>query len=36
MWKYGRGFFTYMEPKHQGDEHNQAGVTDFQCLIWIF
>ena len=25
------GFFrlTYMEPKHQNDEHNQAGANDF-------
>ena len=39
MQKYGQeGFFclTYMEPKHQCDEHNQAGANDFQCLIWIF
>ena len=39
MWKYGQeGFFllTYVEPKHQSDEHNQAGANDFQCLIWIF
>ena len=39
MWKYGQeGFFrlTYVEPKHQSDEHNQAGANDFQRLIWIF
>ena len=23
-------------PKHQSDEHNQAGANDFQHLIWIF
>ena len=27
---------TYMEPKHQSNEHNQAGANDFQHLIWIF
>ena len=34
MQKYGQeGFFllTYVEPKHQSDEHNQAGANDFQC-----
>ena len=39
MRKYGQvGFFrlTYVEHKHQSDEHNQAGANDFQCLIWIF
>ena len=32
------GFFrlTYVEPKHQNNEHNQAGANDFQRLIWIF
>ena len=39
-WKYGQdGFFfrlTYVEPKHQSDQHNQAGANDFQRLIWIF
>ena len=38
MWKYHHeGFFclTYVEPKHQSDEHNQAGANDFQRLIWI-
>ena len=29
-------FFTYVESKQQNDLHNQAGVDDFQCLIWIF
>ena len=29
-------FFAYVEPKHQSDEHNQAGANDFQSLIWIF
>ena len=35
---WSRRFFclTYVEPKHQSDEHNQAGANDFQCLIWIF
>ena len=36
--KYSQeGFFhlTYVEPKHQNDEHNQAGANDFQRLIWI-
>ena len=27
---------TYVEPRHQSDEHNQAGANDFQCLSWIF
>ena len=38
MQKYGQGFFCliYVEPKHQSNEHNQAGANDFQCLIWIF
>ena len=27
---------TYMEPKHESDEHNQASENDFQHLIWIF
>ena len=37
--KYGQeGFLhlTYVERKHQSDEHNQAGASDFQRLIWIF
>ena len=25
-----------VEPKHQSDQHNQAGANDFQHLIWIF
>ena len=29
-------FFAYVEPKHQSNEHTQAGVNDFQRLIWIF
>ena len=39
MRKYGQeGFFrlTYVDPKHQSDEHNQAGANDFHCLFWIF
>ena len=39
MQKYSQESFfrlTYVEPKHQRDEHNQAGANDFQCLIWIF
>ena len=38
MWKYDQAFFffTYVEPKHQNDEHKQAGADDFQHLIWIF
>ena len=24
-----------MEPKHQRDEHNHAGASDFQHLIWV-
>ena len=39
MWKYSQKDFshlTYIEPKHENDEHNQAGANDFQCLIWIF
>ena len=39
MRKYGlEGFFclTYMETKHQSNEHSQAGANDFQGLIWIF
>ena len=39
MRKYVQeGFFhlTYVEHKHQSDEHDQAGTNDFQCLIWIF
>ena len=39
MQKYDQeGFFfrlTCVEPKHQSDEHNQAGANDFQLLIWI-
>ena len=27
---------TYLEPKHQGNQHKQAGSNDFQCLVWIF
>ena len=27
---------TYVEPKHQSDEHNQAGANAFQHLLWIF
>ena len=37
--EYGQeGVFclTYVEPKHQSDEHNQASANDFQRLIWIF
>ena len=32
------GFFciTYVEPRHQSNQHNQAGANDFQCLIQIF
>ena len=32
------GFFfhiIYVEPKHQRDEHNHAGASDFQHLIWV-
>ena len=39
MQKYGHEGFCclpYVEPKHQKDEHNQAGENDFQYLIWIF
>ena len=39
MWNYSQEDFshlTYIEPKHENDEHNQAGTNDFQCLIWIF
>ena len=39
MQKCGQeGFFrlTYVEPKHQSDEHNQARANDFQHLIWVF
>ena len=39
MRKYSQeGVFrlTYVELKHQSDEHNQAGANDFQRLIWIF
>ena len=39
MRKYGQeGFFhlTYVEPKHQSDEHNQAVANDFQRMSWIF
>ena len=39
MQKYGQeGFFclTYVELKHQSNQHNQAGANDFQRLIWIF
>ena len=25
-------FFTYVEPKHQINEHNQAGANDFSVL----
>ena len=28
--------FSYVEPKHQSDQHNQNGTKDFQRLIWIF
>ena len=31
-----RFFFTYMESKHQIDEHDQAAANDFQHVIWIF
>ena len=31
-----RFHLTYMEPKHESDEHNQASANDFQHLIWIF
>ena len=27
--------FTYVEPKHQSNEHNQTGANDFKHLIWI-
>ena len=30
-----RGFLSYVRPKHQRDEHNQAGANDCQCLIQI-
>ena len=39
MQKYGQEGFsrvTYVEAKHQSDEHNQAGANDFQRMIWIF
>ena len=46
MQKYGHEGFNlyiylficlaYMEPKHQGNEYNQIGANEFQCLIWIF
>ena len=33
-----RRFFclTYIELKHQSNEHNQAGANEFWNLIWIF
>ena len=31
-----KAFSTYVEPKHQSDEHNQAGANAFQHLLWIF
>ena len=31
-----RFFFTYVEPKHQSDELDQAAANDFQHLIWVF
>ena len=37
MRKYGQeGFLrlTYVEPKHQGDEYNQAGANDFQLFFF--
>ena len=27
---------TYVEHKHQSEEHNQGRANDFQRLIWIF
>ena len=47
MQKYDqKGFFfcvffflfclTYVEPKLQSNEHNQADANDLPCLIWIF
>ena len=35
---WARRFFrlTYVGPKHQNDEHNQAGAPGFHCLIWVF
>ena len=35
---FGLFFFciTYVEPRHQSNQHNQAGANDFQCLIQIF
>ena len=39
MGKCGQEGFvllTLHKPKCQGNEHNQAGANDFQCLIWIF
>ena len=39
MQKYSQeGFFfsTYVQPRHQSDEHNQMGASDFQHLIWLF
>ena len=35
MWKYGpEGFFllTYVESKHQSNEHNEAGAKAFSTL----
>ena len=29
-------FFTYVEPKHQSDSHNQAGANDFQPWFGYF
>ena len=29
MWKYRQGFFTYVEPIHQSDEHYRVGADDF-------
>ena len=38
MQKYSQeGFFpTYVQPKHQSDEHTKNGASDFQHLIWLF
>jgi hypothetical protein len=35
---WSRRFFslTYIELKHQSNEHNQAGTNEFWNLIWIF
>ena len=32
---HSRVFLSYVGPKHQRDEHNQAGANDCQCLIQI-